>query len=135
MTSERWRKVEEVYHSALDRNAEERRAFLDEICGGDQEFGARSSRCWRKTDRCWSIRLGKRSELKPGARLGFYEIVAKLGEGGMGVVYRAQDTKLNRPVAIKLFSDQLADAEARTAVSARSADGLVAEPSPHSDCL
>ena len=42
-----------------------------------------------------------------------YEVQAPLGAGGMGVVYRALDTKLNRPVAIKLLSDELADAAAR----------------------
>jgi eukaryotic-like serine/threonine-protein kinase len=51
--------------------------------------------------------------LTPGTRLGVYEITAPIGEGGMGVVYRALDTKLNRPVAIKLLSDDLADAAAR----------------------
>ena len=48
-----------------------------------------------------------------GMLVGMYRIEAPLGEGGMGTVYRALDTKLNRPVAIKVLSDQLADAPAR----------------------
>ena len=48
-----------------------------------------------------------------GASLGPYRIEAQIGEGGMGVVFRALDTKLNRPVAIKLLSSELADAAAR----------------------
>ena len=46
--------------------------------------------------------------LSPGARLGPYEVVAKLGEGGMGEVYRARDTKLERDVAIKVLPEHLA---------------------------
>jgi len=49
----------------------------------------------------------------PGTRVGLYEIVALIGAGGMGEVYRANDTRLNRPVAIKFLSATLADAEAR----------------------
>jgi serine/threonine protein kinase len=41
----------------------------------------------------------------PGARLGSYEITAQIGEGGMGQVFRARDTKLNRDVAIKGLPD------------------------------
>jgi eukaryotic-like serine/threonine-protein kinase len=48
-----------------------------------------------------------------GDRIGQYEVVAKLGEGGMGTVYRALDTKLSRPVAIKFLSDDLVDTAAR----------------------
>jgi eukaryotic-like serine/threonine-protein kinase len=51
--------------------------------------------------------------LPVGHRIGGYQVQAAIGAGGMGVVYRALDTKLNRPVAIKLLSDDLADAAAR----------------------
>jgi eukaryotic-like serine/threonine-protein kinase len=48
-----------------------------------------------------------------GSRIGPYEIEALLGRGGMGEVYRARDTRLNRPVAVKFLSDRLADPAAR----------------------
>jgi serine/threonine-protein kinase len=48
-----------------------------------------------------------------GQRLGVYDVQAQIGAGGMGVVYRAVDTSLNRPVAIKLLFDELATPEAR----------------------
>src|SRR6266550_4091070 len=51
--------------------------------------------------------------LIPGTQIGSYRVEFQLGEGGMGTVYRALDTKLNRPVAIKVLSDDLADADAR----------------------
>jgi serine/threonine protein kinase len=51
--------------------------------------------------------------LDSGARLGPYEIEGLLGAGGMGEVYRARDTRLNRPVAIKILRDALADASVR----------------------
>jgi serine/threonine protein kinase len=46
--------------------------------------------------------------LTPGTRLGVYEIIAQIGEGGMGQVFRARDTKLNRDVALKVLPDSLA---------------------------
>ena len=49
----------------------------------------------------------------PGARLGPYEIQASLGVGGMGEVFRARDTRLDRPVAIKFLSDRIADESSR----------------------
>ena len=65
-----------------------------------------------------------------GLQVGQYRIESKLGDGGMSTVYLALDTKLQRHVALKFLSDDLADAEARRH-SARSSDGLLAESSPH----
>jgi len=51
--------------------------------------------------------------LSSGARIGSYRIEFQVGKGGMGTVYRALDSKLNRPVAIKILSADLADTAAR----------------------
>ena len=53
--------------------------------------------------------------LKAGARLGAYEILAPIGAGGMGEVYRARDTKLGREVAIKVLPEGFSEEEARRA--------------------
>src|SRR6202163_5172130 len=59
----------------------------------------------------WTIE--ERGPLGRGTMIGSYRREAPIGEGGMGTVYRALDTKLNRPVAIKVLSNELADADAR----------------------
>ncbi len=67
-----------------------------------------------------------------GARLGPYEIVSPLGEGGMGAVYRARDTRLDRTVAIKVLTGALAaDPEFRAAARSRSAGDRGAQRSAH----
>ena len=69
--------------------------------------------------------------LTPGARIGPYEIVAALGAGGMGEVYRARDTKLNRDVAIKVLPDPFASDSERLARFAREAQTLASLNHPH----
>ena len=60
--------------------------------------------------------------LAPGTRLGAYEVVFLLGEGGMGQVYRAKDTRLKRDVAIKILPDAFATDPDRVARFQREAD-------------
>jgi len=69
--------------------------------------------------------------ISPGTRLGSYEIVAALGAGGMGEVYRARDTKLDRDVAIKILSQAFASDVERLARFEREAKMLAALNHPH----
>ena len=66
-----------------------------------------------------------------GARLGAYEIVGVLGAGGMGEVYRARDSKLDREVAIKVLPDAVADDPVRLARFEREAKVLAALSHPN----
>jgi serine/threonine-protein kinase len=70
-----------------------------------------------------------------GVRLGVYEISAQIGEGGMGQVYRARDTKLNRDVALKILPDAFASDPDRLARFTRSPNPRLTEPSQHRDHL
>ena len=93
MRPDRWRQVESLYHSALEREAPARDAFLREACREDEEL------------RCEVRSLLDQTEsgvLNRPLQLGPYRIVGVIGAGGMGTVYQALDTRLNRTVAIKV---------------------------------
>jgi eukaryotic-like serine/threonine-protein kinase len=65
--------------------------------------------------------------LEPGRKLGPYEIASPLGAGGMGEVYRARDTRLDRTVAIKILPEHLSrkpEAKERFEREARAISGL-----------
>jgi serine/threonine protein kinase len=104
MTSDRWRQIEELYQAAVKLGAAERSALLAEA---DPEL--------RREVEALLAEQGDSTvtQIAAGFQLGTYRIEAPIGEGGMGVVYRAFDTKLNRPAAIKFLSNELADAAAR----------------------
>jgi Tol biopolymer transport system component/tRNA A-37 threonylcarbamoyl transferase component Bud32 len=69
--------------------------------------------------------------LTPGTRLGVYEVIARIGEGGMGQVYRATDTTLGRQVAIKILPDAFAADPERLARFEREAKTLASLNHPH----
>src|SRR4029079_15992658 len=75
--------------------------------------------------------LSHRLALTPGTRLGVYEITAQIGEGGMGQVYRATDTRLKRQVAIKILPPSLAADHDRLARFQREAEVLASLNHPH----
>jgi serine/threonine-protein kinase len=85
----------------------------------------------RPTNRRRIIRLPHLPSLHPGVRLGPYEILSALGAGGMGEVYRARDTKLNREVALKVLPDAFTRDPDRLARFRREAQVLASLNHPH----
>src|SRR4029453_11211945 len=73
----------------------------------------------------------KPMELAPGSRIGGYEVVARIGAGGMGEVFRARDTKLNRDVALKILPEAFTHDPDRVARFTREAQVLAALNHPH----
>ena len=115
MKPERWQQISVLYQAALEREPQERAALLAQA-DPDVRREVESLLSQRSGDGpldqpAWNLLTSP--SLATGTQLGIYRIESSLGEGGMGVVYRALDTKLNRPVAIKFLSDDLADAAAR----------------------
>ena len=90
-----------------------------------------ATRFARRRGRPGPYTLWQRLALNPGTRLGPYEILSSLGAGGMGEVYRARDTKLNRDVAIKVLPDLFAGDAERLARFTREAQTLAAINHPN----
>ena len=119
MTESRWRLIERLYHTALERAGPERAAFLDDACGTDAELRREVASLVAADDEAATF-LGESALLIAagdidsdaaalvGRRLGSYELLAHVGSGGMGDVYRARDVRLDRHVAIKVLAPQLA---------------------------
>jgi serine/threonine protein kinase len=119
---ERWQHVEEIFGEALQRDPAKRDAFVREACHGDGELHREVSSLLAHHDEGtasepWAADAAAQLivapvSLQPGQLLGPYRIDAFVAAGGMGQVYRATDTRLNRAVAIKIcagpFSERFA---------------------------
>jgi hypothetical protein len=114
--SNRWQQIEQVYHAALDREASQRPAYLHEVCAGDDALRREVESLLAQESRAEQLLETPALEVAAkvlaehqsqsslvGQQLGSYKIVSLLGAGGMGEVYQARDSKLNRDVAIKVL--------------------------------
>jgi eukaryotic-like serine/threonine-protein kinase len=107
VTPERWQEVKKVLAAVLEKKPEERTAYLDRA-DAEPDVRREVESLLLAEKRAKSSFLAEpavtpQSELATGNRLGAYEIVARIGAGGMGEVYQARDTKLGRSVAIKVL--------------------------------
>src|SRR4029434_9205440 len=110
---ERWQTVKELFEAALERSAEERTTFLNEACAGDESLRVEVEGLVvsYEQDKSFMERpavaaaahsfLEDQTPSLIGKSVGSYKIVSEIGRGGMGEVYRALDTRLDRGVGVK----------------------------------
>ncbi len=120
MKPERWQRIERIYHAALERDADERAAFLKEACEDDATLCSEVEMLIAANEQAGGFMVAPALEAKDtaaekpeastriqvGQELSHYKILSRVGAGGMGEVFLAQDKILERRVALKLLPVQ-----------------------------
>jgi serine/threonine protein kinase/Tol biopolymer transport system component len=140
---DRWATVERLYHEALTRPVGGRSAFLTEACAGDDALrhevesllahnvSADDALGRGAVAAAAGLMSGVGLSALTGRRIGAYHVLAQIGAGGMGEVYRARDTRLGRDVAIKILPREFTSHPDRLARFEREARVLATLNHPH----
>ena len=137
MSGARWLQVKALFQAALERPPSERAAFLSAAAGGDDalrrevEALLESDESAGFTNRLPARELSSETTFAANEQLGQYRIIGLLGAGGMGEVFRARDSKLNRDVALKVLPAIYELDPDRLARFRREAQALAALNHPH----
>ncbi len=119
MNSEHWQKVKSIFDAVIELAPSEREKFLVKSCDGDDELRCDVEQLLASSDEAKSFMekpaaseiaslIVEPKNLAAGTSFGHYEIVKQIGAGGMGEVYLAKDTKLERKVAVKILNEKFA---------------------------
>lgn len=151
MTPEKWKKVKDILSRILDLPVEKRAGFLDDACGGDEELKNEVQQLLDSYDENDSFlensavaeiadvfnerKFADKSEaavFQAGELLNErYEIIRQLGKGGMGEVFLAEDTKINRQVSLKVLHSGIASNKERLRRFHQEAKAVSALNHPH----
>src|SRR5215510_1115580 len=143
MKAERWQQVEQLYHSALEREADQRTAFLAAACAGDDSLRREVETLLAHQSQAENLLetpvmeiaakalADDRTGSMTGQSLGSYQILSRLGAGGMGEVYCARDNRLDRTVALKILPVEVAADAERMRRFVREAKAASALNHPH----
>jgi len=113
MTPERWHQLKQIFQSALERNPAERSAFLSQACADDPALRSEVESLISSHDQAGDSIEAMAAEAATemladdraivGKQIGHYQVLNRIGRGGMGEVFLAQDMSLSRKVALKLL--------------------------------